>query len=578
MMDRRTRTRLLVAVVAVLALAVRLFALGARVAHQDEARVAYWAYRYMESGVYWYRPIVHGPFLTIVNSYIFALFGASDFSMRLVVAVVGGLLPLSALLFRERLRDSETVALALVLAANPILLYYSRFYRNDLLLAGFMLVAFGFFVRAYDHRRPAYLYCGTAFFALAFTTKENALVYPVTWAGAAALLWDRRLLISRIGGHDLRKAFVERGRRVVRSLRNWWYHFVFAVVEFFVVFVFFYAPRGRAAEPEPTLGATLADPTLLPALVGEAVLGSWREFVAQWGSGNQGSYLSAAEALWPVLREGALVLLVLAVVGFLVDRYTGERPRDVVAFSFFWGFASLLGYPVIVDNPFPWEVIHVIVPLVIPAAVGLALVGRIGISGLADKDARTAVVAALVLLVVAGQVGVTAYDTSFANPQSADNELVQYAQSSSEMKPLLHDIRRIIRTNDGTDVFYYGDDPDFEGDELYAPDPASHLTPTAGSGWFERLPFAWYFEMYGAETNSTNDATAVSQAVQTGERPPVVIAFAPSDTCTEEYDNATDIDQYMNGYESHKVQRFRYDSGCTISSIVVYVDEDRRTR
>ncbi|WP_256687835.1 flippase activity-associated protein Agl23 [Halococcus qingdaonensis] len=576
--SRRSRVRALVVAIAVLALAVRLVGLGARVAHQDEARVAYWAYRYMETGVYWYRPIVHGPFLTLVDSHVFALLGASDFSMRLVVAVVGGLLPLVALLFGDRLRDSETLVLALVLAANPVLLYYSRFYRNDLLLAGFMLVAFGFLVRAYDRDRPLHLYLGVAFFALAFTTKENALVYPVTWLGALALLADRRLLMRT---HSPAQALRNATRRVRAGLGRWWLHLVLGVVLFVGIVVFFYAPRGQAAGAEPTLGATIADPTLLPALIEEALVGSWHAFVEQWGSGSGDAYLDTASALWSVLGAGAPILLGFSVVGFLVDRYTGEHPRDVVAFTFFWGAASALGYPVIVDNPFPWEVIHVIVPLTVPAAVGLALVAQIGLSRLraslahsqVDRDAIVAVAAALVLVVAAGQVAASAYDTSYANPQSADNELVQYAQSSSEMKPLLDELQRVARANDGTDVLYYGDDPDFDGDELYAPDPDSHLTPTAGNGWFERLPFAWYLEGDGARTNSTDDAAAVRRAVQGGDRPPIVIAFGPSEACSEEYDNAADIEQYLDGYERHEVQRFLFDSGCTISSMVVYVDE-----
>ena len=571
------RPRSVVAIVTVAALAVRLFGLGTRIAHQDEARVAFWAYRYMESGVYWYRPIVHGPFLTIVDSYVFSVLGASDFTMRLVVAVVGGLLPLAALLFRRRLRNGETIALAAVLAANPILLYYSRFYRNDLLLAGFMLVAFGCFVRAYDDRRPAFLHLGVVAFALAFTTKENALVYPVTWVGATLLLWDHRLFLDRPGERGLRNAVVGRARRTARWLRTWGLHLALGVVEFFAVFVFFYAPRGEAARPDPTLGATIDDPTLLPALVGEAVLGSWNAFLDQWGRGNQESYLSTAEALWPALETGALALLVLAVVGFVVDRYAGEHPRDAVAFGAYWGFASALGYPVIVDNPFPWEVIHVIVPLALPAAVGLALVGRVGLASLADRDTLSAVAAALVLVAVAGQVGATAYDTSFADPQSPDNDLVQYAQSGSEMKPLLGELRRIVAANDGIDVLYYGDDPDFDGDELYAPNPGSHDTPIAGGGWFERLPFAWYLETYGANTSSTNEPASVRGAVSSGDRPPVVIAFDRAATCSEEYDNATDIDRFLEGYERHEVDRFLFDSGCTISSVAVYVDEDRNT-
>ena len=97
--------------------------------------------------------------------------------------------------------------------------------------------------------------------------------------------------------------------------------------------------------------------------------------------------------------------------------------------------------------------------------------------------------------------------------------------------------------------------------------------PPAGAGWFERLPFAWYLEAYGADTASTDDAEAVGERVQ-GERPPVVITFGPSETCSEEYHNAEDIQQYMDGYERHEVDRFLHDSGCIVSSVVVYVDED----
>ncbi|HET7323221.1 MAG TPA: flippase activity-associated protein Agl23, partial [Halococcus sp.] len=524
-------------------------------------------------GVYWYRPIVHGPFLAIVDSYVFALVGASDFSMRLVVAIIGGLLSLSALLFRHRLRDSETVALSLLLAANPLLLYYSRFYRNDVLLAGFMLVAFGFFLRAYDHRQPANLYLGTAFFALAFTTKENALVFPVIWAGAAFLLFDRRLVVNRVSDRRFLRTAYERVTRRVKKDWRWAGHFALAFIEFFAIVVFFYAPRGQQAVPEPTLGATLSDPTLLPALVGEAVLGSWNSFVAQWGSGNEASYLSAAEAFWPVLREGGIVVLVFAVVGFLADRYAGERPHDVVAFTFFWGLASCFSYPIIVADPFPWEVLYMVVPLVVPAAVGIALVGRIGLDSLRNDNAFPAIAAALVLLIAAGQVGTTAYGTSFVHPQSTDNELVQYAQSKSDLKPLLHELQRISTTNDGTDVLFYGDDPDFDGDELYIQNGSANAIPPGGTAWFNRLPFAWYLEMYGAHMDSTDDAAIVKRIVQNDERPPIVIAFSETETCTVDYDNATDIDQYMKGYEAHRVDRFLYDSGCTISSMVVYVDE-----
>jgi hypothetical protein len=55
--------------------------------------------------------------------------------MRLVPVVVGGLFPLSAWLYREHLRRVEVVALALLLAVEPVLFYYSRFMRNDATVA-----------------------------------------------------------------------------------------------------------------------------------------------------------------------------------------------------------------------------------------------------------------------------------------------------------------------------------------------------------------------------------------------------------------------------------------------------------
>jgi uncharacterized protein (TIGR03663 family) len=575
--DYASRTQLVVLGVTLVALVARFVGLGTRIAHQDESRVAHWAYRFMENGVYEYRPIVHGPFLTIVDGHLFGLFGASDFTMRFVVALIGGLLPLSALLFRQRLRDSEVVAMAFLLAFNPILLYYSRFYRNDVLLAGFMLVAFGFFVRAYDHRRPAYLYAGTAAFALAFTTKENSLVYPVCWAGAAVLLWDHRLFVQRAGERGLLAVVTERIRTTARGLWEWTEHLVASVFLFLAIVVFFYAPRNTrliADHPSdavdnniPGLYEALGDPTLFPAVVEHALFGSWTDFLGQWGGGNAESYLSTAKALWPVAQEGAIVLLAFAVLGFVVDRYTGERPRDAVAFAAYWGFASVVGYPVIVDNPFPWEVIHIIVPLVVPAAVGLALVGRLGLESVADGDAVSATAAALILLLVVGQVGATAVGTSYLDSQSSDNELVQYAQSSSEIKPLLGEVREVVQSNEGIDVLYYGEEPD--GDSFYAPNPSSHDVPPAGDGWFARLPFAWYMEVSGAETDSVQRAELLQ-----GDKPPVVIAFGDAGSCSEDYDKAEDIEQYMDGYEPHEAQRYLHDSGCTISSVVIYVEEN----
>ena len=175
---RFDRRRALLGVVGftAVALALRLVALGGRIFHWDEGRVGYWILRYHETGVHTYRPIVHGPFLPVVNDWLFALLPVSDFLARFPVAAVGGLLPLAAWLFRERLRNVELVAFAALLALNPLAVYYSRFMRNDVLVAAFAVFALGFVVRGFDTGRLRYAFPAAASLGLAFTTKENAVL------------------------------------------------------------------------------------------------------------------------------------------------------------------------------------------------------------------------------------------------------------------------------------------------------------------------------------------------------------------------------------------------------------------
>lgn len=191
------RVVLAVLAVTVAALFARLFWLGHRTAHWDEARVAYWILRYQETGAFAYRSIIHGPFVHHVTQPLFALFGPNDFIARLPVAVVGGLFPLSALLFREHLRDHETVLLAFLFGSNAVLLYYSRFLRSDVLVATFMITALGFLIRAYDTRKGRYLYPAALFLGFGIASKENALIYLIVWIGAAALLVDTALFRPR---------------------------------------------------------------------------------------------------------------------------------------------------------------------------------------------------------------------------------------------------------------------------------------------------------------------------------------------------------------------------------------------
>ncbi|WP_129115217.1 flippase activity-associated protein Agl23 [Halegenticoccus tardaugens] len=561
----RSIDRTLLAVVGV-ALLARIVGLGSRIMHWDEGRVGYWILRYHETGEFYYRPIIHGPFLPIVNDYVFAVLPPSDFSARLVVAVVGGLLPLSAWLFRERLRDAEVVALALFLAADPLLVYYSRFMRNDVLVAAFSFVALGLFVRAVDARNPWYLPFAGASLALGFTTKENALLYVLCYLGAAALLLDHRLFRAAQDGRrpdETLRGYYRDGKRglcrwsgdlrtgVLRAVG----HAALATTAFFVVIVFFYAPR-------PDLWEAVADPGLWPAVVDAATVGAWNEFYALWAAGGHQShdYLPYFFDLAETAVYGSGVLVVFAALGFVVDGYaTPDGSRDLVAFAGYWGFASVVGYPVATDIAAPWAAVHVIVPLAIPAAVGAAYVYRTATAAFTVEDAMGTGLAAIVIFAAA--VGVVGANAAYVDSASVEEEeVLQWAQPGNDLKPTLRAVCDVSADNRGTDVLFYGtENPSGTEEDLFYVENESSVDspPPGGPDWHSRLPLPWYLEKCDALVTSTPPGSDPAEVA--ADAPPVVVAY--------EWDRS-ELEPHLDGYAA-----FEHDFKLWDERIVVFVDE-----
>lgn len=519
----RYATVKLVTAITVFGLALRLVALGERVAHFDEGRVAYWALHYRDSGSFAYRYIIHGPFIQHVDSWVFAVVGPSDFAMRLPVAIIGGLLPLSALLFRRHLRQTEVVAFALLLAVNPVLLYYSRFMRSDILVAAFMFTAFGMLVRFADTRSPRYLYATTALMALGFASKENALVYVVTWLGATGLLVAKRLFLpggfkdagrfllevsstdevrARVVGWakgrfavvvGTIRAFRGRHDSALRVLGVYALHIVLASLLFLLVSLFFYAPRGGGVPgieypPVPPSAGTVGfwEGITNPSLFGELLRVTVDRIADQWvewlpfDSGNGGGGVTEEGSILGIksiadyedhfgvfikaLGYGSAPLALFAGLGYVLDRWGYTTPRHLVPFLFYCGFVSIFGYPLGTDIGAPWIVTHAVVPLALPAAVALAAVFDWGIEALAADDTIGVAISGLVFLLIATLVVYTAGTMVYANTTADSNEFVQYAQPDQSIKEELREMDRVAAANNGTDTIVYhgesGDDYD----------------------------------------------------------------------------------------------------------------------
>lgn len=575
----------------VLSLLLRLFGLGGRIFHWDEGRVGYWILRYHETGEFAYRPIIHGPFIQHVDALLFHVVPATDFWARFPVAVVTAALPLTAWLLRRHLDGRETVALGLLLTVQPLLLYYSRFMRSDPLVGAFAFASFALLVRAYDTRRLAPAFAAAASMALAFASKENALLYVLCFGGAAAVCYDHRLVRGATGLEAKSKpSLAERVRADLAATRNHlaersgtvpyllWAAGVLAglVATFLAITVVMYAPRPEAWNALSSLSG-LIDVTLT------ATVDTAKQLTDVWleRDGGDRSYLAFFHDILETLAFGAPVLLGLALAGYLTDGYgvagTEPRRRALVSFTLYWAAASVIGYPIATDIQAPWAAYHIVLPLTVPAAVGAASLVDIvergittgdetlseALRGIADEGAPSAdlTVPVLVaaLLLTSGAVGVVGLNVDYWNSSAEeDKQVLQWAQPSNDLQPAMADVEAIAAENEGTDVLFYGTSVG-GGVQFHVADESSlDQPPPGGPSWHSRLPLPWYLERAGANVTSTAPDTPPAEAL--AGAPPVVIA----------HDDARgEIEAELDGYEARQ-----YAFKLWGEDIVVFIDRD----
>ncbi|KAB1196302.1 MULTISPECIES: flippase activity-associated protein Agl23 [Haloferax] len=538
--SRFDRVALAVGALALVALVVRLVGLGSRPVHWDEARVGYWSLRYLETGYLTYRPVAGGPLVYILTRTSLSLFGASDFALRLPVAVVGAVLPFVALLFRSHLDDDETVALAAILAASPILVYYGRFARGDVLAIGFTLAAFGFALRLFDGegRRYAYGLAGTV--ALAIASSGLGIVALGCLAIAGLLVFDHAALVqSSLPASARLGEFAARARGKATPAAR-------AVLVFVGVYIFTFAPRAGVTDD-----AGLYSPGTILGAIDVALFDSVRRFLGvrvehRYPDGTH-EFLPYFGEFLEVLVFAALPVTLLGVAAFVVDRYTSGGPRTVVSAATYWAGASVVFVPMLAEVSAPWLGVYAVVPLTIPAAVGLAGVARWGRRALDAGDVPRIAAVALVLLALVAQTGAVATGEVY-DPSDRDTRLAHYAQPSHEFTSFRDNLSVWVGPTDdeAADVLYYGS-------SMYVADGVADYPPVPEQ-WGERLPMAWYVHRVGAETTS---ATSPTELRQSADVPPVVVAPA---------DERATLAPVLDGYVAHE-----FDTALWGRPIVVFV-------
>jgi uncharacterized protein (TIGR03663 family) len=297
---------------------MRLWDLGSRALHHDESLHAYFSWQLSEGQSFVHNPMMHGPLQFEANAGVFFLFGASDFTARILYVIAGVAIVAVPYLLRDRLGRIGALATATMLAFSPSMLYFSRFARNDILMALWTLGLVAFMWRYMDSGKNRYLYGSAALLGLAFSTKESA--YLVT--GIMALFLG--FLVVKRGWERIHAGL---GRDRLYGVSP-------AVAAWRIVA----AGWGELFGEGAVAGASR--PASLLILIGALTLPLWSAFVSVLQSDGSNLVLAAKTGNIGAPSGGGVALATIVVIALaLVSVYIGWRWRWGV-----WWRAVLIFY------------------------------------------------------------------------------------------------------------------------------------------------------------------------------------------------------------------------------------------
>ena len=188
--------------IAVLAAGMRLWELDGRTMHYDEAIHLHFAWKLAQGVKFVHSPWMHGPLQIELVAAFIKFIGDTDFIARLPYALFGVGLVVLPYFLREQIGRWGAAGAAMILAMSPTLLYFSRFGRNDILMAVWALLLLVLFWRYTTTGRNRYLYWSALVVALMLATKETAF-FIILFLGVAALAMGHRDIWEFVIGRRL---------------------------------------------------------------------------------------------------------------------------------------------------------------------------------------------------------------------------------------------------------------------------------------------------------------------------------------------------------------------------------------
>ncbi len=398
------------------AILFRVVRLDLRPMHHDEANQAVKFGDLLERGEYTYDPLEHHgptlyyfslPFAWVISGKSFA--ALDEVTLRIVPALFGVGIVLLLLLLKDAFSRSAIVFSGIFAALSPLMVFYSRFYIQETLLAFFLLGVIAASWRYHVDRTWGWAALTGVFIGLMYATKETCvMVFGALFFG---------LLLARIFTKEpiAEKPRLSHGFILIGS--------AFPVV-FLLYSSFFQNPKG-------IMDSVFSFQTYF-SKAGEAGFHSypWSYYLNMLAFSRYGSGPVWSEAL----------ILVLAMVG-CVAAFHPRWPKDSSPlFMRFIFFFTLLATGVYSFIPYktPWNML--------PFFIGMILLAGNGAAFLLDRSKNLASWSLILLILCAGiiHLGVQSYAANFRYYADSRNPYV-YAHTSKDFLSLVQRVDDIAR-------------------------------------------------------------------------------------------------------------------------------------
>jgi len=177
----------------VLAVASRFALLDAMAMHHDEGIHALGGWNILQGSGYVHSAVYHGPVIYHAEALGFYLFGDSDATSRVTLALCSVATVMLPALLRRYLGRWGALLASFLLLLSPSFLYFGRFGHPDAFGAFFTLLAFVCVVRYLGERRNGWLYGAVVATCLHFSSKPTAYLTTAIFLLflGARLLWQR---------------------------------------------------------------------------------------------------------------------------------------------------------------------------------------------------------------------------------------------------------------------------------------------------------------------------------------------------------------------------------------------------